>query len=262
MTFQCASIHPTLSIGEAVSAGLIAGATAHNKIGFNGDIDASTMEDIWNVGGLYTKLAAEQQLEVVSDDNTNDKAAGTGALTVRIGYLNTAFAAKTVDVTMNGTAAVATGAGAADILYVNSFRVLTAGTSGAAAGTVTLRRTSAGTAVSQIAPGQTRGRKLYYTVPAGYALCIDTIEIGAAGDATKDYLRFTLRANFEPTTKVATPVEYPFWEGCTCSGGRTSTFNVPFLFPAGTTVRMVVIGSSTTANCVATAAWFGKLIPV
>ena len=262
MTSILAQTHPQLSMGEAAAMGLLLGSQEINKIGYNPSIDGATQEDIWNPGGTYVPLTAEQGLDVVSDDNTNDKAAGTGALTVKITYLTSAFVSKSEVVTMNGTALVHTTA--TDIMYVNTFRVLTAGATGAAVGTITLKRLAgAGAAVqSQLAPGQTRGRKMYYTVPKGKMLMIDQLDIGSSGPtaAAKDFLKFTFRANFDENTGVATTLEFPFIEMSTTAGGRSIIFPTPLVFPEGVTTRVVVIGNATTATCPAYCMWRGHLM--
>ena len=56
----------------------------------------------------YIWPISAQQMEVVSTDNTNDKAGGTGVQTVCIAYLDSALVEKTTTVIMNGTTAVPT----------------------------------------------------------------------------------------------------------------------------------------------------------
>lgn len=250
-------------MGEAASMGMLQGTQEINKIGYTPVVTGATQIDIWNAtSSSYVPLTTEQGLDVVSTDNTNDKANGTGALTVKIGYLTSTFVAKSEVVTMNGTTVVHTTA--TDIMYVNSFRVNTAGTSGVAAGTITLKTLAgAGAAVqSQIAIGQTRGRKMWYTVPAGKMLLIDSLDIGSTGTAAKDYIRYTFRANYDETAQVKSTIEFPFVEAATIEGGRTIMFPTPLAFPEGVTTRVVCQGDSATDKAVAYCMWRGHLMGV
>lgn len=254
------SQHPVLTLGESVAVGAESGhAQIRTKIGYT-SVTGATVVDIWNAGGSYTKLAAGQALEVVSSDNTNDKAGGTGALTVSIGYLTSAFVSKTAVVTLTGTAAAATTE--TDIMYVNSFRVATAGATGVAAGTITLRRASAGTKVSEIAAGQTRGRKMWYTVPAGKKYLITNMSwgSGAGSAAGKDFLKFILRANYDDISMAKSTIEYPFFEAVTVTGGNEVELHTPFVFPEGVTIRMVVQGNSATDAASCYASWQAILV--
>lgn len=139
------------------------------KFGRNPDVDAaSSPEDVWPGGGLYTGFPAgvyssiAETVTVVSA-SANDAAAGTGMRTLRMLGLGAAGTAQTEDITMNGTNAVTS----ANTWY-RIFRVfgLTAGSGATNAGAVTIRHSSttanifcvmtAGTAQSHIAA---------YTIP-------------------------------------------------------------------------------------------------
>jgi hypothetical protein len=123
----------------------------------------------------YVFPSAAMGMEVYSSDNTNDKAGGTGALTVEIKYLTNTFREKSEIVTVNGTTVVATVA--TDIFRVNSFRVLTAGSTRAATGKIDLRNLADTPIYASIAIGQTDAKQIIYTVPAGRKLIIDEIYV-------------------------------------------------------------------------------------
>lgn len=114
-----------------------------DKFGYNGDVDAA--EDIWSGGGDFdwTKVAANAATTIESSDDADNGATATGALTVEVEGL--------VSETRNGVTGgriykeVVTLDGTEQITLSNSFmfvyraRVLTVGSGGSNAGTITVK---------------------------------------------------------------------------------------------------------------------------
>lgn len=180
-----------------VAKGNISGHAIFEKFGKNPDIDTGSIpEDIWNGGGLYTgqPTGAAETMEIFSS-SANDTAAGTGARTVRIFNLldGTGAAVSDVDVTLNGTTPVSLGAGT---YYRGGSRikVLTTGSGGSNAGTITLRHTTTTSNIFAVMPvGLNQTSIAAYTVPLGKTLYIDRIEFqlgranGSAGQAEMSF---------------------------------------------------------------------------
>lgn len=136
---------------------------------------ASTPEDVWNGGGLYTGFptATAEQFEVLSDDPV-DTSAGTGARTVRFFYYDDDYNMFDAngdplffDVIMNGTTGVS--AGNPTGMRIWRGKVLTSGSGEANAGGITCRWITTTAAVFAIIPatfGQTSLSN--FTIPAGY----------------------------------------------------------------------------------------------
>lgn len=104
--------------------GSVPGITAVNLYGFNGAIPA-TFEAVWPESADYIPQVAALSSPYCASTSAADDAAGTGARTIRVTGITTAFAAFTEDVTMDGqTSVVLT---TANILMFNSGEVLTAG---------------------------------------------------------------------------------------------------------------------------------------
>lgn len=90
----------------------------------------------------YTEPLAAAQRSIASS-SAADTSAGTGARTVRITYYTSTMAGPfTEDITLNGTANVNTVA--TNIRFVESLRVMTAGSGGNNAGTITMFNATAG----------------------------------------------------------------------------------------------------------------------
>lgn len=243
------------SYGYDVAEGNIAGHTPFFKTGFNADVDAAE-EDMWVVGGMYVFPSAAQRMEVVSS-STLDAAAGTGAITVKIWYLTSTFVEKTETLTLTGTVAVPTVA--TDIYRINAFRVLTAGTGGSAAGTIDIRHITLGTIYSRIAVGNTRARNSIYTVPVDKTLYIVQISCSVGNSAGGRYARFTLRATYDDQAQAASLLWYPYYEIGIQDSAFAMHLDFPIKFPAGTDLKMSVIGDATNADAICTCAYRGWL---
>lgn len=161
------------SFQHRVGLGDAAGWTINTKFGNNPDIDTATApEDIWNGGGTYTGQptgGSAETVDVYSDD-VSDTAAGTGARTIRIEGLDENWAAQTEDITMNGTTPV-TSTGQ----WFRVFRayVLTAGSSEANEGTITVEHTTTSANVF-VQMSELAGQTLIcaFTVPANMEVLI------------------------------------------------------------------------------------------
>src|SRR5213592_3904993 len=114
------------------------GATARvSTLGNNPSVDTSTQpEDVWSgavlgvLNSIDHKFIPKPQtptsMEIVSD-SANDAAAGTGARTVAVVYLDANYASKTAVLTLNGLTPVAL---PETVMRVNMVAVSTSGTFG------------------------------------------------------------------------------------------------------------------------------------
>ena len=157
---------------EVGFSGQAGGARRVTALGNNPDVDrASTPEDVWTGGGIYSYPSAEVMLEVVSA-SANDTAAGTGARTVSVSGLDKQYSEIAQTVTLNGTTPVAL---PVPMLRINAMVVMSTGSACVNAGDLTLRDAGAGTMRSHIAAGYSISRNAIYTVPAGHTLQITSM---------------------------------------------------------------------------------------
>ncbi|MCP3679416.1 MAG: hypothetical protein GY782_03760, partial [Gammaproteobacteria bacterium] len=163
--------------GLRVSQDYLTGSTTHEQDGKNPDIDiASGPEDIWNGANDYTGFptGSAETMEIFSSD-ADDTSAGTGARTVKIYNLldSSGDESADVEVSLNGTTAVSLGA----IEYYRGgthIEVLTAGSSGANEGTLTLRHTTTTANIFAVMPiGNNATAICAYTVPGGKSLYLN-----------------------------------------------------------------------------------------
>lgn len=158
----------------------ITGASSNVKFGRNPDIDTATdPEDVWDGGGVYTgqPTGSAETVEVFSSstDDDGEGTPGTGARTVRLYGLDANYVEQEVDVTLNGTSAVAT---TETWLRVYRLKVLTAGSGGQNAGTLTVRHTSTTANVFTVVPvAANQSSVCAFTVPANVTCLIKHIYI-------------------------------------------------------------------------------------
>lgn len=153
-----------LEFATAAGIAVVPGCTRAVLLGHNPNIGAGAAADVWEGGGNYPFLAAAATLEVLSS-SASDTAAGTGARTVLVSGLNSAYATISEVVTLNGVTPVST---VNQYLRVNVFTTTSAGSGEVNAGDITLRVAGGGTTQCIARAGYGFGRSAVFTVPAGF----------------------------------------------------------------------------------------------
>lgn len=181
---------------DAVAEGDITGHTVWSKIGFRSASTSgvevtiapflSTTDYIWP--------ATPQHMHVLSS-STNDAAAGTGARTITLYYLDGSYVEKSEVVTMNGTNVVETVA--SDIFRIQNIRVRTVGSLNATAGAISIQNHAGTTTHGYISAGRTRARQAFWTIPAGKTLYVTELAFSASNMSTAKYARFITKATYD-----------------------------------------------------------------
>lgn len=151
--------------------GMIHGKTSYafniigRRAGFTSLTAMNDVKEFDNAVANFPQLAGNEVLEVVSS-STLDVAAGTGARTVKVVYLNSSNAmVESAAITLNGLVPVAAGFTANEILWME---VATVGSGGTAAGNVLLRTTVGQVGVEQVSAGGNKSLSARFMVPANY----------------------------------------------------------------------------------------------
>ncbi len=170
----------TQRFGLDAARGIMGNVEAVNIFGFNRAVGTS-FETLWNNGGSYSFLSAEQQLSVVSTD-----AADT--MDVLIQGLDGDYNEVTETITLDGTNAVTT---TNSFLRVNNAVIL----SGENAGDITGSYTT--TDVFFIEAGIGTTQACVYTVPAGHSLYLFRIDLTSGTVTGNKYLTYRNRIDSE-----------------------------------------------------------------
>lgn len=180
-----------------ISAGLVDGYSYVEKFGMNTDVD-SNKETIWDGGDIYTYISTAETVAVTSSQPSKDNSTGTGARTVEVQGLNSAYEVVTETLTVGGAASTT------EFLRVFRAVVITAGSSGVNEGTVSITSSDTSTVLAQIgvdgsganAAGRGQTFMALYTVPAGKTAYLTQWTVGA-GKQNTDAVAFILSKEFD-----------------------------------------------------------------
>jgi len=146
-----------------ISLGLISEYTNKRKFGANQAV-GTTEEDIWQGGGSYNWLTSAATLRIAAGGDANDTAAGSGARSVVLEYLDENFVQQSETLITNGASASTATTGTA--IRLNRAYVEDVGTyTGNNTGGITIE-TSGGTTVAFIEAAKGQTQLALYTVPA------------------------------------------------------------------------------------------------
>jgi hypothetical protein len=243
-----------ISFNRELLIGTIPNSAQFRVSGYNDDVGTSR-EDVWPIGGFYPFLTAGIQMRVVSS-SANDAAAGTGARTVRVVYLDSNYDSAFEDLTLNGTTPVNTVA--TNILRIQDFHVRSLGSGTGNAGVVDLTNVAGSTVYSRIAVDINRARNALFTVPRGKRAFISAWRGGTVVDSVHNsfaWSRITLRATADWELNFLSRVFQHKSQILTVDGMSNITFGVPLAFPAYTDIKIGVQASHT--GCLTTAGFEG-----
>jgi len=156
---------------DRAAYGSVPGIQVVRLEGYNGGI-TTTLEPVWPESAVYTFLSANMSSPTISSANANDTAAGTGARTVTVTCVDSAFAVTTGTYTMNGQSGVSV---TQSCMSVNKIEVATAGSGGVNAGIVYVGTGAITTGKPAVVHGLVQAgnnisNSLIYTVPANKKL--------------------------------------------------------------------------------------------
>jgi hypothetical protein len=234
--------------------GVIPNSSQFRVSGYNADVGTSR-EDVWPIGGFYPFLSAGIQMRVVSS-SADDTAAGTGARTVRLVYLDSNYDTQYEDITMNGTTPVNTVA--TNILRIQDMHVRSLGSGTGNAGDIDLTNLAGSTTYCRIAVDINRSRSAIFTVPRGKRAFIAAWRGGTVVDSNNNafaWSRITLRATTDWELSYLPRIFQHKSQILTVDDMSNITFGVPLAFPQYTDIKVGVQASH--AGCVTTAGFEG-----
>lgn len=232
-----------------IAEGNIANHAAFRALGYAIDID-NVEEDVWEVGGAYVFPTAGQQMELVSTSDEDSGAgginpAGTGIRTVAVHYLDDTYAEQDETVTLDGTTVVTTTA--VNILRINDFHALSAGTAGKAVGNIDIRNLADTPIYSRIVIGGGNALQAIWTVPLGKTAYLVAWHYSSGAAAIGHYVRHILQAT--ANDGVWMDGIFHFQDiVLTQDNGGSNNFNLPLKLPAKTDIKVSVISDGAAAN--------------
>jgi hypothetical protein len=231
----------------SVAEGLRSNHKTFFKVGFNSDVQTAA-EDIWGVGGLYTFPATAGGM-TVSSSNVGDTASGIGARTVKVYYLNASCEEKEETFSMTGS--VTKQSASTDFYRINYFKIQTAGSTGAAIGSIDISASTGSPIYSRINVGQVRARDLIYTVPKDKELYLDEGNFGVVHTAANKYSLITVRSNYDRVDSATSSLFFPESTVLLDAGMIEIKPTVALKFPEKTDIRCTASSNGTGAISVA-----------
>lgn len=213
------------------------------------------------VAGGFSSSGAPYQSGAGRAYTVVDQSAYSGAQVVKIEYLTSAYASKTILMCLNGNTGVNTedvgGAALSDLYRIQSFRVVAAGSGNKPTGNLSLTDTTPTVTYSYIMAGFTRARNSAYTVPASKTLYVAQFAVGYAYKTNStNYCRIYTRANVEAATGFHTgSIFYPFTEVICSNSSQLVELDVPTKLTEKTDIKVSALASYAGAATVALRGW-------
>lgn len=185
--------------------GIIPGTTTGNRTGVNDNLPFTGAIILSNVtSGTFpsNQPVAAQQMQVVST-SANDAAAGTGIQQVTITYLTAPFPINTTEpfkkktevVTLNGVGAVLTNA--TDIYRIDRFVPTRVGSTGVAAGAISLQNTLGTITFERIEVGRTNADTAAHYIEKGFGTLVTGLNFGCT--TTGGTILFLIMSESDPS---------------------------------------------------------------
>lgn len=223
--------YPIAGFGERVTTGAASGV-------------------LWADGTYIFPPSSGTQVSVVST-SASDSAAGTGARTLSIHYLDVNLAPQEVTATLNGVTPVLLAP--TNIRFIQNVHVVTFGSDAAAAGNISVYN-GTGT-YAQLTSGRLRDTSSVFMVPAGKRLLVTSFyggsNSGAAAARTTLYIATT---NFYGHDYTASNVFIQLAAGSFQDNSSGLTVPAPIVFTEGQSVGMTF---TTDKMATITGSWFG-----
>lgn len=207
-----------------------------------GQITTSALTLVPVEATTYTEVTTNSTMTIVSS-SANDTAAGTGARSVTVTYLDQTMAGpSTVTVNLNGTTPVSLTSG---MCYIEKIVVATVGSGGTNAGTLTLKTGGAAT-VGTVGVGSSQTFWAHHYVPTGKTCFISGFSFGNNSASAGAGGMFILKAG---TPTVANTPDIQVSDFCTSPGAAstdTRSYTSPIQVAGPARIRAVVTPYATS----------------
>jgi hypothetical protein len=224
---------PASDFNSDRNVGLIGGEASGRKFGANLSVGGA-LETVWTYGSDWVpNQLKNEKLRIAAGGNANDTAAGTGAQSVQVNFLDENLAEVTETLVTAGTSASA--ATSANCFRLTSARVIDVGTyHGTNTADIVLELTG-GNVMGNIAAGAGTTEQAIFCVPAGKTMYITEILV-SVGQADSCDVRLFRSADPSDVTGPTFSGVYEEWGIYDFSGAVVFPLTTHLVFPAGTDV--------------------------
>jgi hypothetical protein len=203
-----------------VSRGLVSGCTAINIFAASNNVGTGTLQTLWENTGTtsYAFPSTAAQMHITSSSATD-----TGTASVLINGLDSSWNLISETITLNGTTVLTT---VNSYLRVNNMVMVTPATGQTSnVGTITLKNLANSVTYAQITPAYGRTAMSIYSVPSGYTLWVNNINIFSGdGNGGNAYINYQAKATNNNVTPANTITALNTTFGLVYSVIRTNPF--------------------------------------
>ncbi len=221
-----------------VARGLDSNKEEFRSFSFNEAVPNGTYADIWNYGGtlaLYPFPVAAETLRVKAGGNAADTAAGAGARTISVSFLDATGVKVTETISLLGALVSLTTSSTATRLI--SAKVLTTGTIRATnTADIIIENSTTGNIVGVIPADHGKTFNSHYTVPLDHTAYLTSIHIDVEAGTTKDADVHMWARNGALTFSAPFENKYLVKEWTSFQGESNIRFDALPVFPALTDI--------------------------
>lgn len=251
------AIHVYNPYDPALASNISVGPTSRTFFSMFGrapDVD-DVLQSLWAGPTVqYVFPSTAQQMRIVST-SASDAAAGIGARTIRIHYLDASFVEKETTVTMNGITPVNTTV--TDIYRINYMHVDTKGSNLTAVGAISLTDLAGTVTYAFLEASTNSARQGVYTVPAGKSAYITHWQC-SSGSTGSHFCQVRMVSNTHNGTLLPNVLLVQDEQG-TQNGGMSISFSTPLLIPATADIALFAVSDNAAANVIALGGVMGYL---
>lgn len=238
-----------------VALGRRSGHAAWDKFGFNEDVGSASYEVVAEFGGAIGIYTTAETLSVVST-STADDSGGTGANSLVVYGVDSAWAESIEVLTLDGTTTATTAT--TFISYPNRLAMFLCGTGQKNAGDITARRTTGGQTVGTIPAEEGVSQQCILTIPDSTTFLADWMLLSGArfGSGAEPTVTFKLKVYSAANNGIQEVLRYSLDTNVEIS--RELTPHRPFPIDGKSIVWLEVI--STRNTTVARARFSGEIV--
>jgi hypothetical protein len=171
-----------------ISRGLYADKFAFHRFGYNPTVPNGSFADIWTYGpsdATYNWPTTDEKFRVKAGGNAADDAAGAGARTIQIQYLDANGDEQQDQLTLDGSS-VSTSTSVAGRRVIRAWVDTVGAIKSNNTGQIIIENETSGQVVAAIAAGVGQTELSMYTVPLGYTAYLTRVQVNVSVGTNKD----------------------------------------------------------------------------
>lgn len=232
---------------DQVALGIVPGFQTERHFGMNNDVPSTGSEELWPPGTARVLPTATSVANVVSDDDADNGATATGALTITLRGLDANWQQQNEVITLDGTTPVN---GTKTWQRINRAEVTTAGSGAVNAGNISVDLDS-GKLQAYVEASEGQSHQTHFTVPGDRIFLVTNFHIGVGRMTGSTDIQ--IQSQIKPFGNAWRTVDDAWMFG----PETLVNSDIAFVLPPKCEVRQVITSSSATQ---AFSSWNGYML--